>query len=483
MKLNQDRCYRALSARDSRFDGRFYTAVHTTGIYCRPICPARTPKRENVHFYPSAAAAQAAGFRPCLRCRPESAPQSAGEASSEIVTRALALIEMGALDDEGSVAALADRLSVGERQLRREFQRQLGAPPVAVAQTRRILLAKQLIHQTRLPMTEVALASGFGSLRRFNECFRELFGESPSALRRAAPTKVDSASELTLQLSYRPPLDWGGILSFLSARCITGVECVLGQRYARTIGIGEQQGVMVVEPGRGDSLQLRLRLSRLDPLPTIIARVRRQFDLGADPLAIGQQLGADPIMAALVAARPGLRTPGAWDGFELAIRAILGQQITVAAAIRLAGRLTAEHGQRLAVPSAEFPQLTHLFPRAQVLAVADLSVLPMPGARSRALSALARASSADPQLFAPKASLQMALNQLKALPGIGEWTAQYIAMRELREPDAFPAADVGLMQAIAKLEGRRPNARELLARAEQWRPWRAYAAQHLWATL
>ncbi len=483
MNIDQDRCYSALLARDPRFDGRFYTAVHSTGIYCRPICPARTPKRENVQFYPSAAAAQAAGFRPCLRCRPESAPAGSGLGSSETVTRALALIELGALDEDGSVAELAARLEIGDRQLRRLFQRDLGATPVAVAQTRRILLAKQLIHQTRLPMTDVELAAGFGSLRRFNECFRQLFGESPTSLRRASPADSGGAGWLQLQLSYRPPLDWDGVLRFLAARCIAGVECVQGRRYARTIAVGDSQGVLVIEPGRGSSLKLRLRLTRLDTLPTIIARLRRQFDLDADPQVIGQQLCADPALAKLVAARPGLRTPGAWDGFELAMRAILGQQITVASAIKLAGRLAADYGQPLAEPVDDFPQLIRLFPSAAELAAADLSQLPMPRARSRSLSAVAKAAAADPQLFAPKASLTTAIDALKQLPGIGDWTAHYIAMRELREPDAFPAADVGLMQAIEKLEGTRPSARQLLQRAESWRPWRAYAAQHLWGSL
>jgi len=484
MSIDQDSCYRALCARDSRFDGRFYTGVHTTGIYCRPICPARTPKRENVHFYPSAAAAQEAGFRPCLRCRPESAPDfGAWRGGNETVSRALTLIELGALDDEGNVAALAAQLAIGERQLRRLFERHLGASPVAVAQTRRVLLAKQLIHQTALPMTEVALAAGFGSSRRFNESFQSLFHKSPSSLRRDSTQRTGSGDSIRLQLSYRPPLDWDGILRFLSARCIAGVECVQDGRYARTIRVGDSQGIMLIEPGRGDALQLRLTLDRVTALPAIIARVRRMFDLGADPQAIGEQLAVDPCMAALIAARPGLRTPGAWEGFELAIRAVLGQQITVASAIKLAGRLTAEYGEVLAKPAAQYPQLTHLFPRAETLAAADLSGLPMPRARSRALAAVAQAAAQDPQLFAPRDSLQTAIDDLKRLPGIGEWTAQYIAMRELREPDAFPAADVGLMQAIEKQEGVRPSARELLERAEAWRPWRAYAAQHLWASL
>ncbi|HEX4199021.1 MAG TPA: AlkA N-terminal domain-containing protein [Caulobacteraceae bacterium] len=476
MDMDPDACYRALSTRDARFDGRLFVGVKTTGIYCRPICPARTPKRENVRFFPSAAAAQTAGFRPCLRCRPETSPDSgAWRGSSSTVSRALGLIEDGALDEAG-VDALAARLGVGERQLRRLFQRRLGASPIAVAQNRRIHLAKQLIHETRLPMTQVALASGFGSVRRFNETFQRLFGRPPASLRR---TPADAAAAVSLHLAYRPPYDWDGILDFLSLRAIPGVERVEADAYVRTIALGGEQGLIRVEPAGRDRLKVGVQFGKLSLLPSIIARVRRVFDLAADPVAIAAHLSQDPVLAPLVAVRPGLRVPGAWDGFELAVRAILGQQITVAAATSLAGKLVRAYGRPLPEPTEG---LTHTFPTPDALAGADIAALGMPRSRGAALGSLAAAVAADPGIFGPSRGLEAAITQLRGLTGVGEWTAQYIAMRELREPDAFPAADIGLMRALADKAGRRPTPAELLARAEPWRPWRAYAALHLWAS-
>lgn len=481
MNLEHDACYRAISTRDPRFDGRFFTGVTTTGIYCRPICPARTPRSENVVFFPTAAAAQEAGFRPCLRCRPETAPDlGAWRGASNTVSRALSLIEMGALDD-ANVDALASRVGVGERHLRRLFHQHLGASPIAVAQTRRILLAKQLIHETRLPVTEVAMAAGFGSVRRFNETFLKIFGRPPTALRLAGGTDVAAGAEgeVNLLLRYRPPYDWPAMLAFLRVRAITGVESVEGNLYRRTIGLGGLQGTVTVQPGDGNALRATIRFPKLSALPKIIARLRRVFDLAADPDAIAVQLGKDPALEPLVAARPGLRVPGAWEGFELAMRAVLGQQITVPAAIRLASKLVARFGEPLRDGD---PTLTHIFPEPRVLAGADLATLGMPRSRAVALSAVAAAVAKDPHMFAAGRSLEEAIAQLRALPGIGEWTAQYIAMRQLREPDAFPAGDIGLMRAMANSDGIKPSASELLARAEQWRPWRAYAAQYLWAS-
>ena len=486
MDMTDDACYRVLLTRDARFDGRLFTGVKTTGIYCRPICPARTPKRENVRFFDTATAAQAAGFRPCLRCRPEASPDlAAWRGTSNTVSRALALIDTGALDAE-DVEALADRLGVGERQLRRLFRRHLGASPVAVAQTRRVLLAKQLIHQTRLPMTEVALASGFGSVRRFNETFQALYDRPPRELRRSNAEDVSALGGdwITLRLPYRAPYDWDGLTAFLAMRAIEGVESVTPGRYARSIAIGEDRGLLVVTPGAGDELKVSVRFPKIAALPLIIGRVRRVFDLAADPDQIGACLATDPHLAPLVAARPGLRVPGAWDGFELAVRAILGQQITVVAAKNLAGRITRESGEALQDGQGDqIDGVTHVFPGAERLADADLSGLPMPRARSKSLESLARAVVADPHLFGPKRGLDEAIATLKALPGVGEWTAQYIAMRQMREPDAFPAADVGLMRALEDADGVRPTAARMLARAEAWRPWRAYAALHLWASL
>ena len=478
MDLDDDACYRALSARDPRLDGSLFVGVRTTGVYCRPICPARTPLRRNVTFFASATAAQEAGFRPCLRCRPESSPDlAAWRGSSSTVSRALSLIEDGALD-EGDVEALAERLGMGGRQLRRLFKAHLGASPVGVAQTRRVLLAKQLIQETRLPMGEVALAAGFGSVRRFNETFQQLYGRPPLALRRTWGA-ASMEGGVSVNLAYRPPYDWDMVLDFLRARAIPGVEQVEGDAYARTLRIGQEAGSVRVAPGRGASLSVSVRFPTLKALPQVIARVRRVFDLAADPDRIGAHLSSDPLLAPLVAARPGLRAPGAWEGFELAVRAILGQQISVAAARNLASRLSQSHGAPLAEPLA-LPGLTHLFPTPEALAALDPASLPMPGARARALVGLAQAAAADPLLFSPRGSLEAAVARLKALPGIGEWTAQYIALRQLREPDAFPHGDIALMRALADEAGVRPSPAELARRAEAWRPWRAYAALHLW---
>jgi AraC family transcriptional regulator of adaptative response / DNA-3-methyladenine glycosylase II len=481
--LDHQACYRAICLRDPRFDGRFFTGVKTTGIYCRPICPARTPRAENVRFFATAAAAQEAGFRPCLRCRPETAPDlGAWRGTSNTVSRALALIELGGLD-QGDVAALADRLGVGERQLRRLFRAHLGASPVAVAQTRRLLLAKQLVHETRLPMAEIASAAGFGSVRRFNETFVALFGRAPRDLRRGRGRGPDVSAgpegEIRLLLRYQPPYDWPAMLEFLRRRAIPGVELVTADRYLRSVQLDGAQGTVAVEPGDGNALCATVRFPKLVALPAIIARLRRVFDLAADPLAISAHLAADPTLAPLVEARPGLRVPGAWDGFELAIRAVLGQQITVSAAVRLAGRLVAAHGTRLASPAGD--GLTHVFPRPDALASADLTSLGMPRSRATALSAVAAAVIADPRLFEATRGLDDAVKRLRSIRGVGEWTAQYIALRQLREPDAFPAADVGLLRALATHEGRGYSSSQLLDRADAWRPWRAYAAQHLWA--
>jgi AraC family transcriptional regulator of adaptative response / DNA-3-methyladenine glycosylase II len=471
MALDPDICYRALSARDPRFDGRFFVAVSTTGIYCRPICPARTPHRDHVTFYPTAAAAQEAGYRPCLRCRPETAPNiGAWRGTSNTVSRALALIESGALD-EGDVEALAARLGVGDRQLRRLFQEHIGASPLAVAQTRRILLAKQLIHETGLPMTEVALAAGFGSTRRFNDIFHRLFGRPPSALRRRGAARDGSALELTL--AYKPPYDWDAIIGFLAARAIPGVEMVTPLVYRRTFAGGT---IAVSHEPQRHRLRVALRLTDVGTLPAILLRVRRVFDLDADPETIAAHLSADPVLAPLVARRPGLRLPGGWDGFEMAVRAVIGQQITIAGARNLLGKLVAAFGERRDGGEAG---LTHIFPTPERLIGQEIAALGMPGARGRAIANIAQATLADPSLFERAASLDEAIEKLCAVPGIGDWTAQYIAIRALREPDAFPASDIGLLRALAE-NGMRPTPNSVLARAEAWRPWRAYAAQHLW---
>lgn len=484
MHLDRDACYRAVLTRDARFDGRFFTAVRTTGVYCRPICPARTPRRENIIFMPSAAAAEAAGFRPCLRCRPELSPHLAPwNGRSATVSRAIALIAAGALNTSG-VGELAGRLGLGERQLRRLFRTHLGASPKAVAQTRRMLFARQLVTETGLPLTQVALAAGFGSLRRFNDAFRARYARSPRSLRRAE-TAVAPASAISLTLPYKPPYDWPGVIRFLAARAIRGVEVVQPDVYARSILLGGMHGTVTVHPAeRQDALIATIRFPMVAALPEIVERIRRLFDLGADPAVIGVHLAEDPRLAALVAARPGLRVPGAWDGFELAVRGILGQQITVAAATVLAGKLAALCGTPL--PPTDDPALsglTHVFPTPERLAhERDLGLtIGMPRNRANAIVALAEAAAADTRLFEPGQELEQAVTRLCALRGIGEWTAQYIAMRALREPDAFPAADIGLLRAMETADGR-PTPAQLIARATAWRPWRAYAVLHLWAS-
>jgi AraC family transcriptional regulator of adaptative response / DNA-3-methyladenine glycosylase II len=477
MQLDFTICHAAMLARDARYDGLFFVCVKTTGIYCRPICPAGPPRPENCTFVATAAAAQEAGYRPCLRCRPESSPDlGAWRGASATVSRAMTLIEDGALDGD-DVVGFAERLGIGDRQLRRLFRRYLGASPVTVAQTRRVLLAKQLIHQTTLSMTEVALASGFGSVRRFNETFRRMYQRPPGELRRSTSAPV--APGITLLLPYRPPYDWICILDFLRVRAIPGLEIVTDLTYSRVIELGGDVGTIEVTdvPDRA-SLRVAVRFPQLNLLPKIIARIRRMFDLGTDPVAISAALAQDPALAPLVLARPGLRVPGAWDGLEIAIRAVLGQQISVAAATRLAGRLVASLGQDVADRTGS-PGLTHGFPAPDHITFDRVAALGMPKARAAAISGLAMAARTDPTLFEARHDLDDTVARLRLLPGIGEWTAHYVAMRVLRESDAFLAADVALQRILA-INGRRPNARELIARAERWRPWRAYAVLHFW---
>lgn len=421
----------------------------------------------------TAAAAQEAGFRPCLRCRPESSPDlDAWRGTSATVSRALKMIEGGALDD-GDVAALAERLDIGERQLRRLFRQHMGAAPVTVAQTRRVLLAKQLLHQTDLPMIDVAMASGFGSVRRFNETFQALYDRPPGALRRRTTAP---SPEIDLLLPYRPPYDWESMRAFLARRALAGME-VVGEDYQRVITLGDGVGSITVRHAPEESgLRVAVRFPHLHALPVIIARIRRMFDLSAEPSAIAAVLSADPVLKPLVKARPGLRVPGAWDGFEIAVRAILGQQITLTAATKLTQKVVATLGEEVTLKQ---PGLTHAFPRPEFFDAKVLAKIGMPQARAQALAALARAAADDAHLFDPRRDLDEAVAHLRKLPGIGEWTAQYIAMRALGESDAFLAGDVAVQRKFAE-HGTRLSAKELLARAERWRPWRGYAVLHLW---
>lgn len=475
MDLDQQACYRAVKARDRRFDGRFLIGVSSTGIFCRPICPARTPRFENCVFFPTAAAAYSAGFRPCLRCRPEISPGvPAWSGTVATVSRALRLIaEEG--PEAANLEALASRLGVGSRHLRRLFRRHVGASPVAVLQAQRVFLAKQLITDSGLPLAQVALGAGFGSVRRFNAVMQRTFGRSPRDLRRSAGS---TASRLTLRLAYRPPYDWAGVLAFLSARAIPGVESVEDGVYRRTISLDGTRGIVEIRATTEPFLLATITVDRLPALAAVAARLRHLFDLDADPEPIAAHLRRDPALARRLVLRPGLRVPGAWDAFELAVRATLGQQVSVSAASTLAGRLAATFGERLGAPSPS-RGLRVLFPDAKALVHADLSGLGVPRARAATVSALAAAVVRDPALLRTTSSVEHAVTRLVTLPGIGDWTAAYIAMRALREPDAFPAGDLRLLRAMRPHRAG-PSPALLQRRAERWRPWRAYAAMLLW---
>jgi AraC family transcriptional regulator, regulatory protein of adaptative response / DNA-3-methyladenine glycosylase II len=479
VNLDRTSCYRAIRSRDRRFDGRFFVGVHTTGIYCRPICPAPTPKLENIDFYACAAAAEDAGFRPCRRCRPETAPGTpAWVGSSAVVARALRLIRAGALDEE-EVGSLAARLGIGARQLRRLFEQHLGTSPAAVARARRVHFARVLIDQSQLAASSVAFAAGFRSVRQFNYAVRATFGASPRALRQRRTVVPSRGTPLTIRLPYRPPLDWPALLDFMAARVTPGVEAVRDGCYQRTVAIGEATGTITVEAVDGAAaLLMRLQLAECAGLMELVERVRRVFDLDADPRQISAHLARSAVLRPLVAAAPGMRVPGAWDPFELAVRGILGQQVTVRAATTLAGRLAARFG----APIDGGDGLTHLFPSPQALAEAEVESIGIPRARAATIRELATAVARDASLLDAARGHEAAVARLCALPGIGAWTAQYVAMRALGEPDAFPAGDLGVRKALGNGAGLLSVA-AVERLAEPWRPWRAYAVMHLWASL
>jgi len=480
MHLEFDSCYRAVCSRDPRFDGRFFTAVTTTGIYCRPICPAQTPKATNVRFYACAAAAEAAGFRACRRCRPEASPGSPDwNVRADLVARALRLIAEG-VADTGGIGGLARCLAVSPRHLHRELVAEVGAGPLALARTRRAQTARLLIDQTALPLTSVAFTAGFDSIRQFNDTMRASFGCTPTELRRQARPLPAGAGEVVLRLRYRPPFAAEALLAFLGARAIPGVEAVEGGIYRRTLALPRTRGIVSLEPQpKADTVILRLRFDDLTDLPLLVQRSRQLFDLDADPAAIGSLLGADPLLGPLVATQPGLRIPGCMDGFEMAARAILGQQISVAGARTLLAGLVQRLGEPLATPQGA---LTHWFPTAQAVADGDLQGLGLPRARLASLQALAHAVCAGDLLLDHTADRAATSARLLALPGIGPWTASYIALRALGDPDAFPAADLALRHALERL-GRAGDAKSNTALAEAWRPWRGYATLHLWNSL
>lgn len=475
-----DLCYRALCSRDTRFDGLFFTAVTTTGIYCRPICPARTPYAAHVRFYSCAAAAEAAGFRACRRCHPEASPGSPEwNVRADLVARALRLIAEGVVDTEG-VAGLADRLAVSERHLHRELVAEVGVGPLALARTRRSQTARLLIDQTDLSLTTIAFTAGFTSIRQFNESMQAAFGCAPSDFRRRPQSEQRGEGKLTLRLQYRPPFNATYLLSYFERRAIPGVEEVGEKSYRRTVTLPHSHGIIELEPmERTNSVLLHLHLTDLSDLNLIVQRCRQLFDIDSIPDSVASILTADPLLAPLIAARPGLRIPGTVNGFELAVRAILGQQISVAGARTLARRIVTAFGTSLEQPQGA---LTHLFPDPQVIACADLHGLGLTNGRIKALQALAHAVAEGGLILDPTADRERTIAQLQHLPGVGPWTASYIAMRALGDPDAFPAADLGLRRALEQ-QGIIVNAKNIEKQAEAWRPWRAYATHHLWASL
>ncbi|HET7269739.1 MAG TPA: AlkA N-terminal domain-containing protein [Rubrobacter sp.] len=472
--------YRAVHGRDARFDGWFYVAVTSTGIYCRPSCPAVTPKRSNVRFYPTAAAAQYAGFRACKRCRPDAVPGSPEwDARADIVARAMRLIADGVVDREG-VAGLARRLSYTERHLHRLLAAEVGAGPLALARARRAHTARLLIETTDLPITELAFAAGFTSIRQFNDTIREVFAVTPRELRKARDQRGETVrGEISLRLPFRTPFDANYLLRFLGGRAVRGVEAFDGKTYRRTLRLPHGAGIVALSDG-GDHVRCVLKLENLRDLGTAVQRSRALLDLDADPVAVSDVLGADGILGALVQRSPGRRVPRSVDGSELAVRAVLGQQVSVAGARTLTGRLVASRGESLPESLAGDDELTHLFPEPEAVAEAAPEDLAVPAARRESLRGLARALAGGGIMLDPGSDREEAERRLLGLQGIGPWTASYIAMRALGDPDAFLPTDLGVRLAISRLAGDRAG---VVALAERWRPWRAYATQHLWASL
>jgi AraC family transcriptional regulator of adaptative response / DNA-3-methyladenine glycosylase II len=471
--------YDALAARDARFDGLFFVGVTSTGIYCRPVCTAKTPKRANCRFFENAAAAEKASFRPCLRCRPELAPGRAPiDGAQRIATRIADRIGEGLLDEGGGLERVAKEFHFSARQIRRIVRNELGVSPIELVQTRRLLLAKQLLTETTLPVIEIAYASGFASLRRFNDAFVKRYGMPPTRLRAKAVSEAGTPSPgtITLRLSYRPPYDWSGMLAFLEARALSGVEWIGDGAYHRTVELGGRSGWIRVRHSPAHNALLVDLAQHLTPvLPALLGRLRDVFDLNARPDVITAHLAQDPLLRDTVLANPGLRTPGSFDGFELAMRAILGQQITVKAATTLAGRIVHAMGAPIATP---YPQLTHLAPTAARVGAADVAEiahLGVVGKRSECLVHVAGLIADGTLTLHPGGDPEDSARALVAIPGIGPWTAQYIALRALRWPDAFPKEDVVLRNRLGGI-----TAAQAEARADVWRPWRSYATLHLW---
>ncbi|MGD0244255.1 MAG: AlkA N-terminal domain-containing protein [Streptosporangiaceae bacterium] len=515
---DDERRYQAAASKDPRFDGVFFIGVTSTGIYCRPSCPAITPKRANMRFYRSAAAAQESGFRACKRCRPDASPGSPEwNIRADVVGRAMRLIADGVVDRDG-VEGLASRLGYEQRQVRRLVTAELGAGPLSIARAQRAQTARILTETTALPLSEIAFAAGFASIRQFNATIREVFAVTPTQLREARGKRVvatrrrpvpppgDPAAPglIRLRLAYRAPIDGARMLGYLAARAVPGVEEVRDGCYRRTINLPNGVGILslgplVLSPGQEPGyVECELQLEDLRDLTAAVQRCRRLLDLDADPEAVTGYLAADPVLGPLARANPGRRSPGHVDGSELALRAVLGQQVSVAAARRLGERLTAAYGKPLSRPDGP---LTHCFPAAETLAAADPDALPMPRSRALALTGLAAALAGGEVSLDPGADRERAATALLALPGIGPWTVSYIRMRALSDPDAFLPSDVGVLDALTRLgapclvtepagsgsaaRARAARAAAVLAQrlAENWRPWRSYAVHHLWAYL
>jgi len=483
--------YQAVLSRDVRFDGWFVTAVHTTGIYCRPSCPAITPKRRNVSFFPTAAAAQQQGFRACKRCRPDASPGSPEwNVRTDVVARSMRLIADGVIDRDG-VAGLAHRLGYSERHLNRLVSAELGAGPLAIARARRAQTARLLIETTTLSMTEIAFAAGFTSVRQFNDTVREVFALSPSDLRagkRAGTVTgtVPTGAAIPLRLAVRQPFHAPSLFGFLATRSVPGVEHGDIDTYTRAMRLPHGAGVVTLTAptaAEPTTVGCTLWLEAVADLQAAVQRCRRLLDLDADPVAVDAHLAADPLLAPLVAQRAGLRSPGAVDGGELLVRAIIGQQVSVAGARTVTARLVERWGEPLVVPTSGVAGLHRLFPSAHTLATIDPSELPMPAARARSLiHACAAVADGSLTIDAGVDRAELA-EQLVAIPGIGPWTTQYVAMRALGDPDVFMPTDVGVRNALRALGTATTRPNELVERSRTWSPWRSYAQHHLWCSL
>jgi AraC family transcriptional regulator, regulatory protein of adaptative response / DNA-3-methyladenine glycosylase II len=484
MDQNSRRLYNALTARDSRFDGVFFVGVTSTDVYCRPICPVKTPKAANCRFFDTPQEAELAGFRPCLRCRPELAPGSAPvDDAQRIAQLMIQRLEEGSLDEKAGLEEIADEFELSSRQIRRIIQKELGVPPIQLLLTRRLLLAKQLLTETALPITDVAFASGFSSLRRFNDAFNTRYGMPPTRLRRKAAADdaaVGAGPSSTLQLSYRPPYDWDGILAFLAARALKGIEHVTDTAYARTVRLGDAKGwIMVTQSPAKRALMVEFTHSLTPVLPALLSRVKALFDLDARPDLIAKHLGKDARLRSAVRANPGLRVPGAFNGFEMGVRAILGQQVTVKGATTIAGRFVEAFGEPIVTPFTELSRLTPAPARVAAATVDDIARHGIVAARCRSIIALARAQRSGALCLdaGTHHNPDDSIKRLAELPGIGPWTAHYIAMRALRWPDAFPKEDIAVRNTLGGVP-----AKEAEALSEPWRPWRSYAVMHVWRT-